>query len=184
MNALARKSNAAFTALDSETDGIRPPPSTPSAKSIPAEEIFRERCEVRAILYEAGELELHEAVDVLQADAERTGLVEAIGQDAVQAIMAAAFSGEQSTSSFSPEEISEARLRAALASLTPEQRDDIAFKPTLKKEATDRPAAAKSTLRAADYLLKQNDPERMRRWMDKHTAAERAAIIKHIRGKQ
>ena len=30
---------------------------TPSAKSISAEEIFRERCEARAILYEAAELE-------------------------------------------------------------------------------------------------------------------------------
>jgi hypothetical protein len=54
-------------------------------------EVFRARCEARALLYVAGELDLHEAVDVLQAHAIASGLVPQIGQDAVQAIMAAAF---------------------------------------------------------------------------------------------
>src|SRR5262249_16346719 len=40
----------------------------------------------------AGEFSLHEAVDKLQADAERDGLVAAISQDAVQAIISTAFS--------------------------------------------------------------------------------------------
>jgi hypothetical protein len=53
--------------------------------------IFEARCEARAILYFLGELELLEAVDVLQADAIASGLVAKIEQDAVQAIMAAAF---------------------------------------------------------------------------------------------
>jgi hypothetical protein len=52
---------------------------------------FRLRCEARAMLYGAGELDLHEAVDVLQLDAERDGLVGMIGQDAVQEVMAQAF---------------------------------------------------------------------------------------------
>ena len=39
----------------------------------------------------AGEFDLHEAVDKLQHDAERDGLIAAIGQDAVQRIMATAF---------------------------------------------------------------------------------------------
>jgi hypothetical protein len=38
-----------------------------------------------------GELDLHDAVDVLQEFAEQSGLVAAIGQDAVQAIMANEF---------------------------------------------------------------------------------------------
>jgi hypothetical protein len=42
------------------------------------------------MLFLAGECTLHEAVDVLQADADRTGLVDMIGQDAVQLFMAAA----------------------------------------------------------------------------------------------
>jgi hypothetical protein len=48
-------------------------------------------CEARAYLWAACEFDLHEAVDVLQADAVASGLVAEIGQDAVQAIMAEAF---------------------------------------------------------------------------------------------
>lgn len=61
------------------------------AKPVSAVDIFRTRCEARAILRQAGEFDLHEAVDVLQEAAVATGLVSQIGQDAVQQIMAAAF---------------------------------------------------------------------------------------------
>jgi hypothetical protein len=54
--------------------------------------VFIARAEARAMLYAAGEFDLHTAVDVLQADAERDGLVAAIGQDEVQRIIAEAFS--------------------------------------------------------------------------------------------
>jgi hypothetical protein len=54
-------------------------------------DVFRERCEARALLVECCELSLHDAVDGLQADAERDGLVDMIGQDAVQGLLAAAF---------------------------------------------------------------------------------------------
>lgn len=50
--------------------------------------VFKARAEARAPLWQAGEFDLHEAVDVLQAAAVRDGLVAGIGQDAVQAIMA------------------------------------------------------------------------------------------------
>jgi hypothetical protein len=52
---------------------------------------FYERCEARALLWSLGELDLTDAVDVLQRDAERDGLVELVGQDAVQQILADAF---------------------------------------------------------------------------------------------
>jgi hypothetical protein len=52
---------------------------------------FAVLCWARAQLYAAGDLELHAAVDALQARAVRDGLVTDIGQDAVQAIMAQAF---------------------------------------------------------------------------------------------
>jgi hypothetical protein len=55
--------------------------------------VFEARCWARAKLYELGELELLDAVDELQAAAEAGGLVERIGQDAVQKIIAAAFYG-------------------------------------------------------------------------------------------
>ena len=50
-------------------------------------DVFIERAEGRAYLWSIGELSLHDAVDVLQADAERDGLVEQIGQDGVQKIL-------------------------------------------------------------------------------------------------
>jgi hypothetical protein len=52
---------------------------------------FRLRCEARAYLFSIGDMDLLEAVDGLQADAEASGLVAFIGQDRVQAILAAAF---------------------------------------------------------------------------------------------
>jgi len=58
---------------------------------VTAIDFFRARCEAHAILYAVGELDMHEAVDVLQDVAARTGLVAALGQDAVQEILAAAF---------------------------------------------------------------------------------------------
>ena len=53
--------------------------------------VFIARAEARALLYAAGEFDLHEAVDKLQANAERDGLVAAIGQDEVHRIIADAF---------------------------------------------------------------------------------------------
>lgn len=54
--------------------------------------VFIARAEARALLYAANEFDLHEAVDKLQADAARDGVVAAIGQDEVQRIIAEAFS--------------------------------------------------------------------------------------------
>jgi hypothetical protein len=60
-----------------------------SAKTAPtALDMFWARYEARAHLYAAGELDLHDAADVLQEHAVRHGLVDEIGKDAVQAIMA------------------------------------------------------------------------------------------------
>jgi hypothetical protein len=53
--------------------------------------VFSARCEARAHLWREGELGRHEAVDVLQTAAERDGLVAKLGQDRVQASIAAAF---------------------------------------------------------------------------------------------
>jgi hypothetical protein len=54
-------------------------------------DVFIERAGARAYLWSIGDLDLQEAVDVLQADAERDGLIERIGPDGVQEIIAAAF---------------------------------------------------------------------------------------------
>jgi hypothetical protein len=54
-------------------------------------EVFIARAEARACLWREGDLDLHEAVDALQAAAVQTGLVGALGHDAVQGVMAKAF---------------------------------------------------------------------------------------------
>jgi hypothetical protein len=54
-------------------------------------EVLQARARARATLYAAGELSLHEAVDPLQHWAVDTGLVEQVGQDVVQLILARAF---------------------------------------------------------------------------------------------
>ena len=54
-------------------------------------DVLRARAEARALLFAAGELDLHLAVDELQRAAAETGLLATIGQDAVKAIMAEAF---------------------------------------------------------------------------------------------
>jgi hypothetical protein len=53
--------------------------------------VFVARAEARAILWAACEMDLHGAVDGLQEDAEESGLVAGLGQDAVQRILADAF---------------------------------------------------------------------------------------------
>jgi hypothetical protein len=52
---------------------------------------FIERVCARAYLWAIGEYELAEAVDALQRDAERDGLVSRVGQDAIQVILAGGF---------------------------------------------------------------------------------------------
>jgi hypothetical protein len=54
-------------------------------------EVFEIRAWARATLWQAGEFNLHEAVDELQAAAVRAGLIEQIGQDEVQHILRDAF---------------------------------------------------------------------------------------------
>jgi hypothetical protein len=63
-----------------------------SAKAAPtALDMFWACCEARAHLYAVGELDLDDAVEVLQERAVRHGLVAEIGEDAVQLIIAEAF---------------------------------------------------------------------------------------------
>jgi hypothetical protein len=74
------------------------------------EAVLRLRAWARATLWQAGALELSEAVDVLQADAERDGLVELLGQDRVQDIIAAAFAEVRDDVEPNPEREPEAEL--------------------------------------------------------------------------
>jgi hypothetical protein len=61
------------------------------SKQAPPLEVFIERCLARASLVASNMMDLPTAVDSLQEAAERTGLVDELGQDAVQKIMSEAF---------------------------------------------------------------------------------------------
>ena len=63
----------------------------PAIKQVDPVDALYERATARAYLWSIGEYDLPEAVDALQADAFRDGLVERIGQDTVQTILADAF---------------------------------------------------------------------------------------------
>jgi hypothetical protein len=69
--------------------------ATVAIKRVDPLDAFIERVQSRARLWSVGELTLHDAVDQLQADAVRDGLIKQIGQDAVQQIMADAFAPYQ-----------------------------------------------------------------------------------------
>lgn len=69
-------------------------PATPRIAVPPALDavaVFKARCEARALLYGAGDLDLHDAVDELEQFARALGINRKIGIDGSQAIMAAAF---------------------------------------------------------------------------------------------
>jgi 3-deoxy-D-arabino-heptulosonate 7-phosphate (DAHP) synthase class II len=44
----------------------------------------------------------------------------------------------------------------------------------------DQPQIVKSTLQAVEYLIKQNDPARLRAFLAKHTRTERIAIKRQL----
>lgn len=67
------------------------PVVTARLRAIDLLETFKLRTNVRGYLWAIGEYHLHEAVDVLQFDAERDGLIKELGQDAIQAILAHVF---------------------------------------------------------------------------------------------
>lgn len=46
------------------------------------------------------------------------------------------------------------------------------------------PFLPRSTIEAAEYLARVNDPAQMRAWLAQHTAGERAAILKHLIGRK
>ena len=43
------------------------------------------------------------------------------------------------------------------------------------------PAVPIAMLHAAEFLLQQRDPERLRIWLEKHSMQERAEILRHLK---
>jgi hypothetical protein len=191
--------------------------STAAARAIPAAracprpdrapsalEVFSARCEARALLWQAGEINLHDAVDELQASAVRDGLGVKLGQDEVQRLMAEAFAPVRddlvvrnlgdawSAPSWRDAAIEyhQARGKRTLIVETEPERLArahrlLADNVSLERAWADvsRPAGvAASTLMAAKYLVREGDRERLRRWFvaAAPTTQERTAILQHL----
>jgi hypothetical protein len=97
---LDRKTPAALpraqTRLHTSNARVPRAPDTREQPTVSPLAVLIARAEARALLWQAGELDLHEAVDELQAAAEVSGLVDELGQDGVQAVIAKAFGGVRS----------------------------------------------------------------------------------------
>jgi hypothetical protein len=100
----------------------------------------------------------------VQEAAETCGLVDEIGQDAVQAMIAEAFA------------------KVPIAGQL--EADFRALADGLETITWPRLAAARSTIKAAEFLIKQNDLKRLREWLAKHTRAERLALKHHFMRRQ
>jgi len=119
--------------------------------------VFIARVEARAMLWAAGEITLHDAVDELWTEAVRNGLVAQLGVDKAQELLGTAF----------------APVRDDL----PCHEDAVPDEIVIDDEGAGVPSA---TLRASEYLLQLGDLERWKKWFDAHTTPERAAILQHL----
>jgi hypothetical protein len=146
-------------------------------------EVFTARCQARGLLFKAGELELNEAVDVLQDAAEYTGLVTSLGQDAVQTMMADAFQTTQ------PVHDGDAQARPSNEPYHLVPRDGPASTAQMQR-AHDRTLAERfrhrlpaSTVDALYYVLAQKDPQRLRQFLAGRTAHELRLMRVHVNAK-
>jgi hypothetical protein len=179
----------------------------PAARPSPVE-VFVARAEARALLWQAGELDLHEAVDELQRAAIRDGLVAELGQNEVQRLMVEAFAPLRDDLPCAHAATAEPEVVPDLIS-EDENQGDVTLKSaddeydglpsTFAKTCREADAKARRqralerrqapdqvsepTLEAAEFLIRLKDPARLRAWLAKHTPAERAAILKHLEQK-
>jgi hypothetical protein len=119
--------------------------------------VFVARCEARALLWQADEISLHDAVDELWAAAVRDGLVAKLGADEVQRLLADAF-----------------------APVRDDHHEDAVLEP-LDAEPASLSGVPIATLQAAEYLVEQGDAEHFRKWLAKYNSQECEAIIEYLR---
>jgi hypothetical protein len=128
---------------------------SPQMKSVDLAAVFELRSWALARLFAEGEIGLHDALDRLQHDAVRDGLVAAVGQDAVQTMFADAFGAVRERTN---------ELATASAWELGEACDD------------HRGILHPSTVEELELFLEQGDPARFGKWMAFLTVAERRAV--------
>jgi hypothetical protein len=127
-------------------------------------EVFVARCEARAILFELGEFDLHEAVDPLYAAALSTALIERLGNDEVQALIADAFGFQRIP-----------RGESTFAQACRLADEEYARKPSSRPRAEPLPVSIEE---AATWLrFYASDPPRFEAWLMEHSEQQRGAIL-------
>jgi hypothetical protein len=168
--------------------------ASPPATKVDPLKVLVARAEARAMLWAAGEFDLHAAVDELWAAAVRDGLVDRLGPDEVQRILAEAFAPERDDLQWSQPETIEpepddnlepadddyAGLGNSFAKLCRTADEKQARKHVEVKKPRGVPIP---TLQAAEFLIRQGDFDRFRRWLSCRGDAERAAIEKYLEDK-
>jgi hypothetical protein len=129
---------------------------------------FAELCEHRAGLYAEGILTLHEAVDELQAFAVLSGLVEAIGQHAVQETMA--FSGECDAGERVDYDVGH------VAQILAQWEADDAKRPAPAPRTEPRRGVPQSTIDAFKFVVSLGDPDYLAKWLRDHSDVARALL--------
>jgi hypothetical protein len=145
------------------------PVSAKAARSVDElHRFFAELCEHRAGLYADGVLTLHEAVDELQAFAVLSGLVEAIGQHAVQETMA--FAGDGGADGYvddGPGYV--ARMLARW------EADDVS-RPAAAPKPEPRRGVPQSTIDAFKFVVGLGDPDYLAKWLRDHSDIARELL--------
>ena len=147
-------------------------------------QVFNARCEARAVLYAGGHLDLHEAVDLLQADAVRLGLPDQFGQDKVQQILSRAFAGARIMCPPCGADPCVNQSFCALCRKTDSQRSADQRLKQHPRTALEPDGLAVSTIITAEFLVQQGDSERLRAWLANQSPDERAAIRLHFSHKR
>ena len=181
----------------------------PATRVIPAIDVLAIRAQIRAFLWWHHQIELDEAVDELQAYAERSGLVREIGQDRVQEIMAAPFArlramangdeceapqDESDVNDLDVESDSDFRrgvdeIVRRLELADPRDRWKHTGEPPPEPAKPTAPAAkqtysaAQSTIDAFAYVVSLNDADYLARWLANHPA-DAPELFKIWKGKQ
>jgi hypothetical protein len=126
----------------------------PIRSTADAVEVFIARADARACLCREGDLDLHEAVDALQDAAERTGLVDTLGQDAVQDIVAKASDADDAVADVVPDPTPDPVTEA-----TPEIRATESTVDALMFSLCERGAAALAEPASQHRLAEMSTPQ-------------------------
>jgi hypothetical protein len=132
--------------------------------------LFKCQCDVWASRYGAGRASLQQVGDLLEAMAPAE-----LSADQAQRIIAAAITLVPKPERPSLEYIP---LVANNGVPSAEELQRVYERTIERRRAQYGPAV--STLGAAEYLQKQDDPDRFRRWLAEHSPRERAAICAHL----